>query len=111
MKINKQIDISSIFWILQSIVLFTMTGFGIETKLLSIVLFGLSMANIITNNKTFKFIYSIVLLVYSIIYILIVGTIYIFSANNILNIILPVAIGVLNFIMVFIFWRKLKRIQ
>jgi len=108
---KKQIDIFSIFWILQSIILFSMTGFGIETKLLSLVLFSLSVVNIITNNKTFKFIYLIVLLAYSIIYASIIVTIYMFSSNNLLNIIVPITFGVLNFIMVFIYWRKLKHIQ
>jgi len=111
MKIKKQIDLLTIFWILQSIVLFTMTGFGLETKLLSIVLFGLSVTNIIINNKTFKFTYSIVLLLYSMMYMLIVITIYIFSNNRSFNIIAPIALGILNFFLVFIYWRKLKRIQ
>lgn len=111
MKIKQRIDFFSIFWILQFIVLFTLTGFGIETKLLSVVLLGLSIANILTNNKTFKFIYSVILFTYSLIYILIVTSIYIFSNSNILNIIAPTAIGILNFILVFTLWKKIKRIQ
>lgn len=65
MKSNLFIKISLVYWIVQAVLLFFVTGFGSVPQLLGIVLLLLSILSLIMKNTNYNILFALFLILYS----------------------------------------------
>ena len=66
MKSNLFIKISLVYWIVQAVLMFSITGFGSVPQLLGIVLLLLSILSLIMNNANYDILFALFLILYSV---------------------------------------------
>jgi hypothetical protein len=76
------INLSVVYWIIQAIVIFNMHGFGILPKILSVSIFTLGLSKWITSNQKWNYLYSVLMIVYSIVYLILTGILFLFFGEK-----------------------------
>ena len=66
MKSNLFIKISLVYWIVQAVLMFSITGFGSVPQLLGIVLLLLSILSLMMNNANYDILFALFLILYSV---------------------------------------------
>ncbi len=113
MKMNNKLffRISTIYWIIQSAILFYTTGFGYFPKIIAILIFLSSLLLWGFSMKDYIQIYSILMVGYSIVYMLSNILLWIFFSSNISTIIIMLSVTILNFIIsILMLKRAIKKI-
>lgn len=67
---DKLVIFVSIYWILQSLLIFSVKSFDNFTQIVGCVFFLFSVLNLIIKNKNFKLVFLVVTILYSIIFLL-----------------------------------------
>lgn len=65
MKSNLFIKISLVYWIVQAVLMFTVTGFGSVPQLLGTVLLLLSILSLVMKNTNYNILFALFLILYS----------------------------------------------
>lgn len=105
------INISVVYWIIQAIIIFSMQGFGIIPKILSISILIVCIFKWIISNRKYDNLYSILMIIYSIIYLILTAILLIFfGEKNIvyLSLILITLLNLTISISTFILLNKMK---
>lgn len=66
MKSNLFIKISLVYWIVQAVLMFTVTGFGSVPQLLGTVLLLLSILSLVMKNTNYNILFALFLILYSV---------------------------------------------
>jgi len=81
---NQIIKLSPYFWLAQACLVFTISGLGSVPQIVGVSLFLINITKLFVNNKYYNVIYSILLVTYSICFLVIIGILTIFFNQNIL---------------------------
>ena len=105
------INISVIYWIIQAIIIFSMQGFGIIPKILSVSILVVCLLKWIVPNGRCNYLYSVLMIVYSVIYLTLTGILLIFFGEKNIVYLSLILIALLNLsisISTFVFFNKGK---
>jgi hypothetical protein len=86
------------YWALQSLIMFFLSGFGFLTIALSLILLIICILKVFIKSKSFGVVYSIILIIYSIVFSIMAIILLLFFQQDYYIITIFAMIGILNFI-------------
>lgn len=92
------VNISVVYWIIQAIIIFNMHGFDIIPKILSISILIVCLLKWIVSSPICNYLYSVSMIVYSIIYLIIIGILFVFFGETNIVYLSLILIGLLNLV-------------
>jgi hypothetical protein len=105
---GKLVEISQMYWLLHGIVIFSMKFYGTFLPIVSICIFINYALRWIIPNEKYKKAYSILMIVYSIIYLILNGIILLFFRQSPIMYLAMLSIIILNFIISVITYIEYK---